>query len=437
MLEDPLGIDRRLREAARSFRSFRVELRQGRGHDHAFELLGRRASRELIEELADAAHDPLAPALLRWALRLHEEHATVDLDLLHAEAVRVTRHPLDAPDRGEYTLAELLGHALADTKGRRAEWLEVLVERAERATDFAVRRAERRSEVRATIARFVPAVFDGGGAELDDAAQRFLGATDDAFATLGVETLAELIDRALGRDSLATWPARVTPRSIAELFRETRLVTEAAPELDLDGVALGASSFLRALFRFGAALRTSLADARRPFTLAHDAFGLELTTFGALFAGLPQNAAFAKRALGVSAHGAADHRRTLARVLLVASREAALRVLLHAAAFEGRKRFEQAYAEFSFRALGVELEPRARGVLFTPRPTDPARFAGLLAASELDARLTHDHDEDWYRNPRAVEELREFSRLPAPTHVEPELLERGASRIVALIRDAL
>jgi hypothetical protein len=437
MLEDPLGIDRRLRETARALQSFRSELRHGRGEDHAFEFVGRKISRELIAELAEATHDPLAPALLRWALRVHEEHALVELDLAHAAALRVARHPVDAPERGEFTLEALLEHALANTKGERAAWLELLLERGERATDFAVRRAERRAEVRASLARFVPAVFGVGDKTVRDAAERWLSLTDEAFATLGVKTLAELVTAGLGRDSHATWPARVTPRSIAELFRETRWLTHAAPAPDLAVVALGASSFLRALLRFGANLRAALADERRPFTLAHDAFGLERATFGSLFAGLPYNAAFAKRALGVSAHGLSDHRRTLAQVLLVATREAALRALLFGAAFDGQKHLERAYAEWTFRALGVELGPRALGVLFTPRPTDAARFAGALLASDLDRMLTDTHDEDWYRNPRAVEELRENARLPPATEADGEALERGATRLAAALGAAL
>jgi hypothetical protein len=436
MLENPLGIDRRLREAARALRSFRSELRHGSGEDHAFELLGRRASAELVRELAENANDPLAPALLRWALRLHEEHALFDLQVAHAAAFRIARHPIDAPERGQLSLAELLEHALENTKAERATWFTLLVEHAERATDLAVRRAERRTEVRASLARFVPADFGGGRAE-HEAAQRWLSATDEAFGTLGIRTLDELVEAGLGSDSRASWPARVTPRSLADLFRETHWLAHVAPEPDVALRALGASSFLRALERFGAALRTALVDERQPFALSNDAFGFERATFGWLFAGLPFNAAFAKRALGVSARGSADHRRTLARVLLVASRREALEVLLADAAFEGRKALEQTYVEATFRALGVELSARAFGVLFTPQPNDPARFAATLAASDLDSTLTELYDEDWYRNPRAVEQLREMARLPAPTHAEPEVLERGASRLGAAIRAAL
>ena len=437
MLQDPLGLDRQMRQTARALTSFRAELRQGRGADHAFEFLGGRTSIELIRELADTPHDPLAPALLRWALHLHEEHALVDLDVAHATAFRATRHPIDAPERGDYTLRDFLEHALADTKGQRATWLRLLVERAERATDLAVRRAERRVEVRADLTRFVPAVFLGEGAPAREVAERWLAETDEAFATLGVETLADLFDVGLGRDSRATWPARVTPRSLAELFRETRWLTDAAPETNLAVTPFGASSFLRALYRFGASLRAALTDERRPFTLAHDTFGFEHATFGSLFATLPFNPAFAKRALGVSASGMADHRRTLARVLLVASREAALKTLLFAASFDGRKRLAEAYAEWTFRALGAPLEPTAFGVLFTPRSHDSTRFTSRFVASELDARLVNEHDEDWYRNPRAVEELRETARLPAPSHAEPAVLEQGAQRLAAALREAL
>ncbi|HTQ07748.1 MAG TPA: hypothetical protein VMI54_28030 [Polyangiaceae bacterium] len=437
MLEDPLGIDRELRAVARSLDGFRAALRAGRGEDHAFELVGRRVSRELVTALADELADPLAPALLRWAAHLFEEHALAELHVAHAAAFRVARHPLDAPERGDFTLRELLGHALADTKGQRAAWLRVLFERAERATDLALRRAERRAEVRASLAERVPAVFLEGGAPALEAAHRFLDASHGAFAALGVETFADVLGAGLGRDSHAAWPARVTSRSVAELFREGRFAEFVANAPDLALPALGASSFLRALQRFGAALPAGLAGDRAPFALARDPYGFDRATFGALFALLPANAAFARRALGVGAAGAADHRRTLARVLLVASREAALRAVLHDATFGGRRALEAAYAERSFGALGVELPARAFGVVFTPRPSDVARLAGLFTATELAARLVDEHDEDWYRNPRAVEEIRELARQPAAAAPDPETLERGRTALVALVEAAL
>jgi hypothetical protein len=437
MLQDPLGLDREIQRVARSLQNFRAELRRGRGEDHAFEFVARSISHELVLELGDNAADPLGPALLRWAAHLLEEKALAELAVAHAVAFRVARHSVDAPERGEFTLAALLEHALANTMGQRVSWLRLLFERAERATELAFRRAERRAEVRASLSERVPAISFEGGTPVLEAARRWLAESRDAFSALGSETFADVLEVGLGRDSRATWPARVTARSLAELFRDAPWLEDVKELPDVTAPTLGASSFLRALFHFGAALRAGLAGGSRPFVLAHDAYGLDRATFGALFALLPANDAFARRELGVSAAAAADHRRSLARVLLVASREAALRVLLREPAFLGKRALEQAYTEESLRALGVELPPRALGVVFTPRPSDPGRFAGLLLASELATRLTESHDEDWYRNPRAVEEIRETARLPAATEAAPEALGRGAKELLRALTAAL
>jgi hypothetical protein len=436
MLDDPLGVDRRLREAARSWRSFHAALREGRGDDHAFEHQARFVSAELLGELADSRTEPIGEALLRWALAIHEGHALLDAERAHARAVHVERHAFDAPERGEFTLRELLGHALANRKGQRHAFLDALFERAPRATDHAVRWAERRVEVREQLRSALRGLplddADLPGIASVDAARHWLERTKDAWSSLGVDTLARVLEVGLGRDSRAEWPTRVSSRSIAELLREGRWdeqATGAEPPLP----AFGAASFLRGLWRFGAAIATSLAGTRGPFVLGQDPYGLDRATFGALFASLPGSETFARRELGVSAAAAYDHRRMLAQVLLVASREAALRVLLRAPALAGRRQLEQSYAELTHAALGVELPPAALGVLFTPRPGDAQRFAGILLAADLDARLIEAHDDDWYRNPRAVEELRETARLPANVVADPEALERGAQRLFGLM----
>ncbi len=440
MLEDPLGVDRRLRDAARSWRSFHAALREGRGVDHAFEHRGRFVSLELLSELADARGEPLGEALLRWALAIHEAHALLDAERAHAQAVRVERHALDAPERGEFTLRELLGHALANLKGQRHAFLDVVVERAARATDRAVRWAERRVEVREQVSSTLGGLpldeADLPGKESVDAARRWLEQTNDAWGSLGVSTLEQVLEVGLGRDSRAAWPALVSQRAMAELLREGRWAEHVVAGAAAPLPALGAASFLRGLWRFGATLSTSLAGGRGPFVLAEDPYGLARATFGALFAGLPGSESFARRELGVSSAASIDHRRTLARVLLIASREAALRVLLRAPALAGRKQLEQSYPELTHAVLGVELPKAAFGVLFTPRPGDAQRFAGILLAVELDAHLIEAHDDDWYRNPRAVEELRETARLPANVVAPPKALEHGAKRLLELLTSA-
>jgi hypothetical protein len=437
MLEDPLGMDRRLREAARSLRAFRAALREGRGEDHAFEHAGRFVSHELLSELADARGEPLGEPLLRWAVCIHEAHALLEPERAHAASVRVEQQPIDAPERGLFTLRELLGHALADTKGQRNAFLDLLLERATRANDRAIRSAERRTEVRellaATLGGLSTSELELPGTASVESAARWLEQTNDAWRALGVSALAQVLEVGLGRDSRATWPARVSPRAIAELLREGRWAEHAVAGAEVELPPLGVASFLRGLWRFGATVRGSLGGGRGPFVLGHDPYGLDRATFGALFAALPCAESFARRELAVSAAGSRDHQRTLSQVLLVASREAALRVLLRAPALAGRKRLEETYPELTHAALGIELPPTAFGVLFTPCPGDAQRFAGILLAVELDAHLIEAHDDDWYRNPRAVEELRETARMNAQVVAEPQELERGAKRLGAWI----
>jgi hypothetical protein len=437
VLEDPFNIDRQLSGIARSLRSFRAALREGRGDEHAFELTGQKASRELIETLASETQDPLAPPLLRAAHRLHEAHALAELEHQHSAAVRLERHAVDEPERGRFTLATLRASVLADRTGRRAAFLRVLTDRASHASDLVLRRAERHAELRASLARFVPAGIDLPGDAVLESAPAILAGTGDAFRAHAPRTLAEVIELGLGRDSRASWPARLTARSIADFFSEAPWLAHLTPEPFPLPQALGAASFLRALYGFGASLRAALVANTQPFVLALDPYGLERATLGSLFALLPIKESFARRHLGVALTGMSDHRRSLARVLLVALRASALRVSLRAPALTGGSTLLRAYSELGDQALGVELHPSLLGIIFTPRSGDAQRFAALLSAASLDQRLTEAHDDDWFRNPRAIEELREAARDPAPTIADKEALDRGAALLTAWVTAAL
>jgi hypothetical protein len=127
----------------------------------------------------------------------------------------------------------------------------------------------------------------------------------------------------------------------------------------------------------------------------------------------------------------------LARAVLVGARGLALRVLLRAPALAGGRALEEAYPELVFHAFRAELPARAAAVLFRTRVSDPARFIGLLAAAERAARLKREHDEDWYRNPRAVTELRETTRHAAPVSPSSESLELGSRELEALLGNVL
>jgi hypothetical protein len=434
---DPFALDRRLRETARAWLAWRRALRRGAGEEHRFERLGAFATAELVGELEIASSvDPLAPSLWAWALRLYLEHQTKDLVAARERAFRAERHALEGPDSGKFTLRELLGAALADTKGARGAWFDAVGQSAAKASELELRRWERRVELSTALGDAAAAPSSAARVDVAARAHAVLDQTDDAFAALGVTSLAALVENGLGRHATAAWPSRLTTRSLAGLFDEAKWFEHVALELDELPEPFGASSFLRGLVALGTALRASLVSRSLPFVTSHDPFDLRGATFGALFALVPSGESFARRKLGVARSRLSDHRRELARVLLVGARTSALRVLLREATSGGSETLRRAYPELTLRALGVELTPRAAAVLVRSRVSDPERFAGLLGAVARAKRFQNVHDEDWYRNPRAVEELRETARH-ASDRVEESELDLGLAELRTLCASAV
>ena len=98
-----------------------------------------------------------------------------------------------------------------------------------------------------------------------------------------------------------------------------------------------------------------------------------------------------------------------------------------------------AFEELSQRCLGEPLPPRAAGSLFRLHADDGQRFAGLLLAAELADTLTRTHDDDWFRNPRAAEELRAEcwgtrSRRPVSEAGRRDIQRLGGWRQAAHVR---
>src|SRR5690606_10796759 len=83
-----------------------------------------------------------------------------------------------------------------------------------------------------------------------------------------------------------TFPTHLSPPTLGDWFRETRLLE--AVRLRPFGwpKPLAASSFGVALDRFGSAWQRALAPRDQPFVVACDPLGLNESTTGWLFAGL-------------------------------------------------------------------------------------------------------------------------------------------------------
>ena len=122
--------------------------------------------------------------------------------------------------------------------------------------------------------------------------------------------------------------------------------------------------------------------------------------------------------------------------MLFETRARAFRVLLRAPVLRGHQAFRDAFAEQGVRAFGFELPPKAAGVLWQPRIEDVQHFTASFAAAERNRSLTNEHDEDWFRNPRAVEELRARARALEPT-ATGEAMTAGKGTLLGSLKSAL
>jgi hypothetical protein len=193
--------------------------------------------------------------------------------------------------------------------------------------------------------------------------------------------------------------------------------------------ALVPASFLRALARVGAAWVDGLAPTDQPFVVAHDPYGLGRRVVGALFGTLPLNPEFARRRLSMAAHASSGYLRVLGRVVLVEARKAALSVLLRAALLRQGGDAAEELPPLSQQALGVSLRPEWCGALIRLHVDTPQRFAGILLAASRVTELIQQHDSDWFRNPRAIEQVRAETSMPPKVRVDREALTRGGQAL--------
>jgi hypothetical protein len=89
------------------------------------------------------------------------------------------------------------------------------------------------------------------------------------------------------------------------------------------------------------------------------------------------------------------------------------------------------------RSFGVVLPKTVAGSVLRLHVDDGQRFGGLLLAASEAERMTEAHDEDWFRNPRAIEQLRAEAALPEQRRPPPETLEAGARSLAHALTRAI
>lgn len=434
---DPLRLSREIADVAGRVKRYRRRLAAGRVSDDDPFFRGRIvAGKRAFDAVRSLdATDPLRRSLERWVYRLAEERIDAACTLEVARERHQSEHVITEPERSKTTLSAILLRMLSETPRRQA-WLASYIGASSRLGGAVAKLWERRAEVAARMGVGDPDTVESPGTTVVRDAEAWLTRTADVSGEV-LGKPERFFEVALASGANENWPRTITPRVISDFFRETDLLRG----LDLDPgelpEALAPASFLRALGRVGAAWVDATAPNDQPFVIAHDPYGLRRRTLGSLFGSLPAERSFSARTLGVDGSRLAEHRRALWGAILVESRALALRTILRRSALGGARAFRETFEASVVDAFRLNVPPFAAGSLWSPRIDSEQRFAGSLLAAREARRLRDVHDEDWYRNPRAVEELRDEAKRPPDATTTAEALAQGADALCAEVTDAM
>jgi hypothetical protein len=433
-------LDREIAGAAGRLRAAKERLAEGGSTQNPLWNDRRVSTRTTYQELAEQPASPLAEAARRWVYALTLERVLWPDTVRLAEAWRASTAEIEVPEPLRTSPRDLLHRVLAERDGqRRRAWAEGLENHAGGVAEAARIQADRRVEAARRLetapdAMEIPFATPGAVAI---AAGKLLQQTA-AVVEVHAESWDEAFASSLARSASAGWPAHLSPRWIEGLFHATGLTAGLRPALPRLPAALGATSFARALSAFGAALADADGPPSAPFSLARPPFDLRRARRAALFGSLVADPVFCFRALGLGRDRALDQARTVAKALLVGLRVDAARVLLRGSLLLPERDRGHLLEETTAAALGAPIPPPLAGVIPALRAEDPVTFAGTLLAA-LDRRaLIGRFDEDWFRNPRAAEALREEDAvLPASPSPPAEVLDAGLRALVEALGELL
>jgi hypothetical protein len=423
----PLEVDRMLRRAHRAWLAakLRRHVPGEDGAEHPLALHRSVTGLPLFRHLGELPEsDPLRTPLRRWVYRLAEQRIDQPaLAALTLERQREHRHP-DAPGRVPVSFAGMLTRALGDAP-RREPWTRLLLEHAPPVSERCVDLWQRRREIARRMGLAQPGEIEAPLPDAASLAAQLASTTRERVKELGLGSLAGFFERAIGADIPGDWPARLSSQRLFDYFRDGDLLRSIDLQAAPLPTSLGASSFLRALGVLGAAWFEALAPEDQPFVIAHDPYGLGRHEAASLFALLPLNGRFARRYLDVSASALPDLQRRLAQIWLLQLAVSTFRVRLRPHALGSERAFREQFAELAHHDLGLSLSPPLAGAIFPLGIEDEQRFVGQLLAARRTAALVEAHDEDWFRNPRAIEQLRAEARLPPAPQAEPEAVAQA------------
>ncbi|MSP25949.1 MAG: hypothetical protein EXR75_12475 [Myxococcales bacterium] len=398
---------------------------------------------EAREELADAKGDMLARALVPWVdVLANEDESYRDRVALHVALAQ----PHDVAGRDAPVSARALRRELwmAPSAALRRSAGDDLA-RVCRAVADVVRPALERRVERAR--RLMPECRPLSVAELpwdgqDRApaarvAEQVLHATEELAASFLPRSWHETLRLAFATDASEGWPARLSGAWLGDVFGGTGLTAGLTLRPHLPETC-GALSYAAALGNLGARVLDAARPATLPFALQQHPLGVRRHHERALFAGIVAEPSFARRVLGLSRSRVADHRRHVWRAFLVALRIDAWRVVASAASQDGMAPFVERYRDVGERVLGPGLAAAMAGVLPMLRPGDGAALVGTVLAARRREELVAAYDEDWFANPRAIEELRHEATLARSFEaIAPASIEAALNTLMGIAIDAV
>ncbi len=425
---DPFSVDRELRAGATRWRRWRQQLRRGVIGPAPFGA-STRFGKGLYDAVQELPPDlPLRRPLARWVYRLAEQRIDALWLAREAELLRLERHPIREPREGPFTVGEMTHAAL--TGPHSLHWQRA---RVNASLGLATHRAllwERRQEIAVRMGLRSPDVVELPAGGIYGAAEGWLESSAEAVAELVEPGWGAYVESGLARGASEGWPARLTADTLLDLLGQRDWFRGVTLEPGRLPARYAPTSFVRAFARLGAAWQVGLAPAQQLFVVAEDPYGLRAWTQGALWALVACRTPFLRRQLRLAPHRAQAHERELALAVVQWVRLVAVRVLARRAALAGRSVLAEASQQLQVRLMREPERPESLLGLTRLRTDDPQRLAAWFLAAAAYERLVEEHDEDWFRSPRAVEQLREESKLPQPTEADEAVLERGRAALM-------
>ncbi len=202
--------------------------------------------------------------------------------------------------------------------------------------------------------------------------------------------------------------------------------------------ALAPASFLLGFSRLGCAWSLAARSRTLPLALSRTPHGLEDRTTGALFARWFGEGAFQSRVLGLTRAEQSRAGRQAATILAHRLLRCALAAALLPDLLDDRPReVRSTWEELARPVFGVALAPGLVGLVPRVESSAPTALAAFGLAALLALELRERFDEDCFRNPRTVEELR-HRRSSSPALVaDPGEVERGLGLLVRWLSERL